>query len=539
LRISDVYIFKLLFQVFFAFVPGIVYLLNRNWVSKEYAIVATVYFFCFPTFFLDMPFLVRQEIAFLFYGLMLYFLFEKHNDIRLRRALFVLLGGGVVLSHYSTTYTVIVVMLLTVVAYPLFMRMFIRRLDKGLSRNSALAISVPHDFAHKERRLTLWMVVTLAATSFLWTSIVTGTGHSVTRVVGETFLAIRDGFTENSRSVDVVNLISFTSASQQEQLDDYIDETVLPLRAKAERGTYYATSSYQGYAFIALPDERLPRTRLSSFLDLFGIKAERVSAFTGQLVSKFMEIMAPFGLLYVFYRRRALAYLNSEVYLLAASAFVFVAMNIILPVLSTEYGIYRALLQSLFIIGFLIVIATTAFGNAVANIPNRFHSYMMMQPTTEKKERIGFSLIIALLFFFYGSGLLPQLFGANPPLLHLNNSGRYYDTYLIRAPGNASVAWLTRYVRDLPAASSSPRIAIDHSSINQFTAVGSGLELSDGIFPGLIEQNAYVYVSEPTFARGRSTLRFGGDQVVYSYPISFLDENKNLLYDNGSTRVYR
>ena len=66
-KFSDPYIYKILFQIIFAFVPPVVYTIVRRYVSMEMAFLAAFYFISFPTFFSDMPMLNRQEIAFLFW----------------------------------------------------------------------------------------------------------------------------------------------------------------------------------------------------------------------------------------------------------------------------------------------------------------------------------------------------------------------------------------------------------------------------------------------------------------------------------------
>ena len=63
LKISDPYIYKVLFQILFATVPVTLFLLLRRYVSATVAFLSVLYFLAFPTFFSDMPFLLRQEIA--------------------------------------------------------------------------------------------------------------------------------------------------------------------------------------------------------------------------------------------------------------------------------------------------------------------------------------------------------------------------------------------------------------------------------------------------------------------------------------------
>ncbi len=52
-------------------VPVLTFLLSRRFLSRRLALVAATFTMAFPTFFTDMPYLVRQEIAFFFLALLL------------------------------------------------------------------------------------------------------------------------------------------------------------------------------------------------------------------------------------------------------------------------------------------------------------------------------------------------------------------------------------------------------------------------------------------------------------------------------------
>ena len=63
LSAPDQYIFKFFFQIFFPFCPILVYLIGNHWTSRRISLLGAIYFIGFPTFFTDMPFLVRQEMT--------------------------------------------------------------------------------------------------------------------------------------------------------------------------------------------------------------------------------------------------------------------------------------------------------------------------------------------------------------------------------------------------------------------------------------------------------------------------------------------
>ena len=69
--LSGEVVFKVLLQLVFAVVPVLTFLYSRRFLSRRLALVATTFTLAFPTFFVDMPYLVRQEMAFFFLALLL------------------------------------------------------------------------------------------------------------------------------------------------------------------------------------------------------------------------------------------------------------------------------------------------------------------------------------------------------------------------------------------------------------------------------------------------------------------------------------
>ena len=70
----------------------------------------------FPTFFTDMPYLVRQEMAFFFLALLLVAATEPGPVTWRRHVAVGALGVGVVLSHYSTTYQMMMALVFALLA---------------------------------------------------------------------------------------------------------------------------------------------------------------------------------------------------------------------------------------------------------------------------------------------------------------------------------------------------------------------------------------------------------------------------------------
>ena len=111
--LHDPYVLKVVFQILFAVCPVLVYRIARRFTGVGVSVLAAVYFVSFPTFFTDMVFLTRQEIAFILLGAAYLVMTDEARGLRERRIWLTVMAIGVVLSHYSTAYVLIAVMAVT------------------------------------------------------------------------------------------------------------------------------------------------------------------------------------------------------------------------------------------------------------------------------------------------------------------------------------------------------------------------------------------------------------------------------------------
>ncbi len=75
-NINDIYIFKIIYQIIFSFSTIVIYLFLNKFFNKTLSFLSSIYYISFPTFFIAMPMHTRQEIAFLFFFLILLILFS-------------------------------------------------------------------------------------------------------------------------------------------------------------------------------------------------------------------------------------------------------------------------------------------------------------------------------------------------------------------------------------------------------------------------------------------------------------------------------
>src|SRR5579862_9158972 len=104
--VSGPAVFRIVAQALFAFTPVVVFLILRRFVSDRAAFGGGVFFIAQSPFLGDFPFLIRQEIALLIFGVLILSLLAT---TRHRLTLSVLLAVGLVFSHYSTTYVAIAI----------------------------------------------------------------------------------------------------------------------------------------------------------------------------------------------------------------------------------------------------------------------------------------------------------------------------------------------------------------------------------------------------------------------------------------------
>lgn len=521
MRLNDPSVFKVLFQIIFATVPAMLFVILRRMVRPLIALLVALYFISFPTFFSDMPFLNRQEIAFVFLFLMFLVMTDERLSLRLRRVLFLLFGVGMILSHYSTTYTVVAILLFsTVAAYLMrWMGPYFGRLR--IFRHSGVAAL--HLKGKTEPRITFLMAVALAGLSMLWSSVLTDTSsNSLYRVLAETLSVVGGNSGEDTRSNDVLyGLFSARHSDARETLRLYEDKVIAPKRAE-EPDAYFSEASLSTYPLTPARPALMPLTSLGSLMQSSGIDVLAFNTAIRQTSAKVLQILMVigFGALWVSaaHLKRPL---DTEWVALMSGSILMLVVITALPVLSAEYGLLRAFQQSLLFVGLCIVLGNLAL-------------------LKKAGERVALMCTAAftILFMISSTGLVTQALGGYDAQLHLNNAGASYDLYYMHRGDILATEWLLRemQVKGIHAYQSGLAVNVLPLLPRDLT---DGVEVLRSIYPGLVRTQSYVLVGPMMLTDGRGTLIYNGDVLTYVYPRAFLDENKNLLYTNGSSAVYR
>jgi hypothetical protein len=199
------------------------------------------------------------------------------------------------------------------------------------------------------------------------------------------------------------------------------------------------------------------------------------------------------------------------------------ALVVLVPNLSVDYGVLRAFQQTL-----LLIAPVTAMGMWVA-----------LSPLRRWRPRAGSAVTAALpvVLLLVLAGVLPALLGGQQQRMALANAGTYYDRFLASDSEMAAMHWLGAV--DHADRSNQRIIASRNVNVRLLGLSDNRAPVSDRLFPTLLTKDAYVFVDSEILDEGVSTVFYTGDLLRYSYPIEVLDRHLDLVYSSPEARVYR
>ena len=517
-RVDDPYIYKFFFQLLFALCPVFVYRITRRRMSSALAIIATIYFVAFPTYFGDMPFLNRQEIAFLFVAACMLLATDTAMPLRACRIRIGLFSVGVILSHYSTAYVFAGTLVLGWVGYRSW------RFIVAIRRRSWRSSRPRPDYAGRSRPrlIGLGNVVLVLAAIVLWYGMAThtanGLGTTLTQAVG----SLRQGPSSGTRSSDVsYSLFSPDTPSDSQVLTQYTVSTLAQTRAERAAGIYYSEKLIRRYPVRLVTEPNLPTTDLGRLVDDTGLKVSVINSLLRAGAAKLLQLFVSVGLVAVIFFRRRRSGSSAELTALGCAALAIVALQVLLPVISVDYGVLRAFLQALIVFAPFVAIGTSVLCSPVG-----------------KKWGLRVSSAIAMLFFLSLTGVIPQILGGYPAQLHLNNSGQYYDIYYVHPQEVMAIQWLEDNTPTNAAGQIQSEVETDKYTFSRLQTFADLNPVND-IYPTLLRKNAFIFLGYTAVQKKQSTFSYEGDLITYQYPIGLLDATKDLLYSSNGARIYR
>jgi uncharacterized membrane protein len=506
-RVVHVYdpdVFKLFFQILFALCPVLVYAISRRHWSKVISILAVIYFVGFPTFFTDMPYENRQEIGFLFVSAGILAITNYWWTTRQRRTGLIVAALGIELSHYSTMYIFLGILIVGWAATRLLERLpwYSRRYRRGTAPRGMVRHTV-----------NIGSIVAAAAILIGWGGLATGTA-------GSALSAIESAFSSSGgRSADVLYGVLHGSAPPpQVLLKQYRQQT---LKQNAKAGSFFVPASVAAQyptPYVTLPS--LPLTKVGRLLNDHGIPVSTVNEDVRGGAAKDEQLFIGVGLIAIIgaagFRRKV----GPEFVALSIGSIVTLGLITVLPQLSVEYGVLRAFQEALIMIAPLLVIGSLTLFSPLGEV-----------------WRVRAATVVCLGFFFSTIGLMPQLLGGYPPQLNLNNSGQYYNDYYVHPQELAAVSWLA----DKPGVSPHGlQASVPPDRFNFFAPSDvTGKQFVIPVFPTLIERKTWLLLDYATVRTQVATADIDSDLINYHFPMALVENNKNLVYNNGGAEIFK
>ncbi len=340
-----------------------------------------------------------------------------------------------------------------------------------------------------------------------------------------TFQAVLNSFKEEGpkASETSYNLLSFERANLQKELDRYAQKVVAPERSERP-ADYYPDESIASYDFRITSSSTMPLTFSGKALESIGVNVTAFNTFLRQGSAKLLQVVLLLGLVYILLRRTVMDSVDTEYLTLVIGCVVFVVLQVVLPVISVEYGLLRAFQQSLMLLSLMVVLGTIVMSYALPN----------------KRAKALTPIVVVLLFFVSSTGLITQSLGGYPAQLNLSNDGQYFDNYYVHRADLYGIEWLRSYpsVR-ADEASAQSRVQSDRFSYSKQQNSLFEVVLANDTYPGLLRRDSYVYLGYANVVKQQATVLYNGNLLTYTYPLEFYNDNKNMLYNNGTSRIYK
>ena len=515
-RVDDPYVFKFFFQLLFALCPVFVYRISLRYTTRALAIIATIFFVAFPTYFTDMPFLNRQEIAFLFVAACVMTATDyavPQRRIWLRLGIFSI---GVVLSHYSTSYVFFGTLALGWLSYRSWFILVRIRQKRGQPARTRLATN-PLSLSPA---ISLLNVLVVLVGIILWNGLATHTLTGLNSTLSQAVDSLRGGDATQSSDVSY-SLFSIATPPESQLLAQYTNTTLAQTSAGRASGLYYKASIIKKYPIELASQPNLPVTTVGRWFEDIGLNVATLNSVERAGAARLLQVFVALGLLAaILSRRRRQSRSFVEFVILCFAALVIVALQVILPVISEDYGVLRAFLQALIVFAPLV-----AVGSSVIFMP------------LGQKWSLRAASAIAILFFLSLTGVVPQILGGYPAQLNLNNSGQYYNIFYLHPQEITAVQWLQEHIPANSLGQVQSQVETDPYTfleVQTFTDLNS----ANDIFPTLLRPGAYVFLGYTTVNERQATFPDDGSTITYKYPMGLLDLTKNLLYSSNGARIY-
>ena len=268
-----------------------------------------------------------------------------------------------------------------------------------------------------------------------------------------------------------------------------------------------------------LPSTDLPPTGVGRVVESAGLDLGTVAGVLRSGSAGLVVLFLGLGLLWLARRRRSSDRVSDEVAALSIGASAGLALIVLVPNLSVDYGVLRALQQTLMITAPAVAVGLAA---VVGLLP---------------RWRVGLTALVPAAMLLALTGALAAMLGGSPGQLALSTSGPYVERYYASDSDVSTIQRLGQIVRaspEPPTIIADSNVALRTAAVTRYDA-----DVVSRLYPTLLTRDTYVFVDAGTAATGRAAVFASGDLINYRYPMFQLDRRLDLVYTSGESRVYR
>jgi len=490
-------IFKLIFQIIFIVNSLTIFLIFRRYISSILSFIASFLYFGASNFNASFPTLIRQEIAFIFFGLMLLVLFSKEINPKLKNFLFVIFGFSMIVSHYSTSYIALAIFIFAYIFTLIYKLYENRKIKKGKLK--------PEE--KEQFYMTGVLILLLLVLGFLWLTQLTDTSNGIIFTVKTTYENIGSTFTWDLKHSYVKYALfgqSKTDVYTTKELNDYINET---------KSFFKSSNSY--------PEQQtnIYSPRISSGGEIIYPKNQNLMYllfYLYQFIKYSIILSFVLGSLFIYLNRKKIV--DKEFSFMIILSVILMVLIILLPYVSKAYNFDRLFQQCLIFLSF----------SSIIFFQRLFKNY--------KKMFLIFVIFLYLGYSLFSLGFLLTYSGGDPTL-NLYNQGDNYNTHYSHKEEIDSINWINKNnLKEI--------IYMDPYSELKSYAFGNPLLYYDRkIIPFFMSKSSYVYsnfankIKKLNYWNARG--RFNSGVLHFNFPIEFLNDNKNKIYNNGGSEIFK
>lgn len=497
-------ILKLIFPFLFAHFAVAVYFILKRIANSLLAYLSVFYILAQPFFIQPLIALARQEVAFVFFALLMLTLFSNRMHKLSSKFLLIFYAFGVVVSHYSTTYITIFLIVTAFITYLILKLIKYLPLPEYVENLQCYANWITNYVS----QIKWWLVIVLLVFSYTWHILITQSAENISSTLTDTMSNMTQLLRGELKSEEVQQALPTNKTATVTTVEDikaFEDARTVEKNPWIDVDPLFISRQYPVYPLyeeVVIPNiDQQSSGAIRTFLNF---------------LKEALKIMMILGTIIIAIRSLFKAPRSSDFVVLATVSTCLLTLMLVHPTIGLHYNISRIYLQLLTFLSLSVVVGV--------------FTLMWKLPRLLKVGIIGG--IFSFLFLSLHGVLTPLIGGL--PFMQLYNKGTDYEKFYVFDGEEVSAKWLKEN-RDFTVSI----FADDLSNLRVYKQLG--FRVNPSVLPSVIANspNSYVYLSNTNVNQNKAQVTFDGKFMTYTFPKKYLEENKSLIYSNKHSQIYR